>query len=202
MFDRCTDNAKRTFNEARRHSQRLNHDFLGTEHILLGLLDREGCHARALLGSLQIAPDRVRAEIDKLIRPGPSPATSGQLPFTPRAKKALEFSLEEAELLGSRVIGTEHLLLGLARETEGVASKALSACGFSIEKTRALAREQMEPESSAHLGDQSLTGSGDPRLEAYRLRVLEDAVKALAVLQEFELAAKVRDVARRHGSRM
>jgi len=201
MFDRLTDNAKSVLNKARQQSQRLNHEYLGTEHMLLGLLEVDGCHARVILESLRITPERVRSEIDKLIRPGPGLVTMGQLPFTPGARRVLEYSMEEAGSLGSTVLGTEHLLLGLAREIEGIASMALSACAMSLEKVRALAGEQLAPEDPAGRPGRILTGSRDHRSEAWRLRVLEEAVEALTEIQERQLAVELREVARKHGSR-
>lgn len=201
MFDRFTNHAKGVFNKARQQSQRLNHDFLGTEHILLGLIDEDGCRARSMLDSFRLTPDRLRSEIDKLIKPGSTGVGMGQLPFTPRAKKVLEYSMEEAGLLDSQHIGTEHLLLGLVRETEGVASKTLAACGLSIETARAFARANPNPEDDGGRTERSPTRPGDRGSEAWRLRILEDAVDALAMLMEFELGAKVREVARKHGSR-
>lgn len=180
MFDRFTDGAKRAMNEARRHAQRLNHEYLGTEHVLLGLLEEPGNHVCAMLESHQIKPDRLRSEVAKLVQPGSGLETTGQLPFTPGAKKSLEYSMEEALELRSTVLGTEHLLLGLARVPEGVASKALIASGFSLEKARALAKE-LGPEDG--------------------VRILEDAVEVLMFLQQAELAARVREVARKQGSR-
>jgi ATP-dependent Clp protease ATP-binding subunit ClpC len=200
MFDRLADDAKSALNKARQQSQRLNHDYLGTEHLLLGLLEVEGGRARSVLKSLQIDTNRLRSEIDALVRPGSTRTKMGQIPFTPRARKALEYSMEEAASLGTKVIGTEHLLLGLVREPEGVASKALSACGLSFENARALLRDEAGVEATEGTG-QRLTGAGDGRSEAWRVRVLEEAVDVLVELQESELAARMRELARKHGSR-
>lgn len=201
MFDRFTDHAKRVMNYARQHAQRLNHQYLGTEHILLGLLEERDCRGCTMLESLGMEPDRIRTEIEKLVKPDSNLVTMAALPFTPGAKKVLEYSMEEAGSLGSTVLGTEHVLLGLVRVTDGVASKALSACGMSLEKARALAREQSDPEDAARRTGRGLTRSGDHRSAAWRLHVLEDAVDALTELQELELAAKLREAARKHGSR-
>jgi len=201
MFDRFTDHAKRVMNLARQQAQRLNHQYLDTEHILLGLLDEKDCRGCAMLMSLGMEPDRIRTEVGKQVKPGSELVTMGALPFAPRAKKVLEYSMEEAASLGSTALGTEHVLLGLVRETAGVASKALSACGMSLEKVRALAREQANPEDAAGKTSRGLAGAGDHRSSAWRLRVLEDAVAALTELQELELAARLREAARKHGSR-
>lgn len=199
MFDRFTDHGTRAMTEASRHAVRLNHEYLGSEHMLLGLIEVDGCHARAILESLRVPPERVRAEMDRLLMPGPSLEPMPQMPFTLRAKKVLEYSMEEAGLLRSTVIGTEHILLGLVRDTEGVAGQVLSACGVWLDKARELARQQSDPEdASRRMGRNP---SGDHRSEAWRLRVLEEAADVLADLQESELGARVREVALKHGSR-
>ena len=201
MFDRFSDHSKRVMNKARQQVERWNHDYLGTEHLLLGLLEVEGCRARSMLESLQVDTRRVVTEIDTRVRPGSTRTKMGQIPFTPRARKALEYSLEAAASLGSRVIGTEHLLLGLVREPEGVASKALSACGLSFENARALLREEAGVEATEE-ASQRPTGAGDHRSEAWRVRILEAAVDVLVELRESELAVKLQELARKHGSRM
>lgn len=200
MFNRFTDHAKSALNKARQQSQRLNHDYLGTEHLLLGLLEVDSGRARSMLESLQIDTTRLRSEIDARVRPGSTPTGMGQIPFTPRARNALEHSMKEAASLGSTVIGTEHLLLGLVREPEGVASKALSACGLSVERARAFVSEGSGVQATREAG-QPPTESGDHRSEAWRVRILEDAVDVLVELRESELAVKLKELARKHGSR-
>ena len=194
MIDRFTESAKRAMNLARQNAQRLNHEYLGTEHILLGLLDEE-CRALSILDSLRIERGGLRAELAKLVEPGAGRAPVAALPFTPRSRKALEYTFEEALSLGSRVVGTEHLLLGLARVGNGVASEALSACGFSLANARVFAKEPGgSPEGPA---DAEITDFRSAR----RLHVLEEAVEALLAFQEPDLAAKLREVARKLGSR-
>lgn len=140
MFDRFTDNAKKCMNLARQESQRLHHEYLGTEHLLLGVIRVGDCAATGLLRRRGVDLDRVRLEVEKLVRSGPAAPAAGQLPFTPGAKKVLEHSMGEAANLGHNYIGTEHVLLGLIKQGEGIAAKALSAFDVRLEDVREDAR--------------------------------------------------------------
>ena len=106
---------------AKEEARRFNHDYIGTEHILLGLIREGEGVAAAVLQKLDVSLENIRLEIEKLVQPGPTTQIIGDIPFTPRAKKALELAAEEARSLGHNYIGTEHLLLGLIREGEGIA---------------------------------------------------------------------------------
>lgn len=135
MFDRFTDRARKVMGLARQECHRLNHDYIGTEHILLGLLDEgSGVASCALKNISDIG--KIRSAILSQITEGRTAVTMGQIPFTPRAKKVLELSFEEMGNLGHTYIGTEHLLLGLIREHEGVAARALAAAGVRVENVR------------------------------------------------------------------
>jgi ATP-dependent Clp protease ATP-binding subunit ClpA len=135
VFERFTDRARRVVVLAQEESRRLNHNFIGTEHILLGLIqEREGVAAQAL-GALGIRLEAVRARVEEIVGRGES-TPSGHIPFTPRAKKVLELSLREALQFGHNYIGTEHLLLGLIREGEGVAATVLVGLGADLESVR------------------------------------------------------------------
>ncbi|MBI4835043.1 MAG: ATP-dependent Clp protease ATP-binding subunit [Planctomycetes bacterium] len=137
MFDKFTDRARKVMSLARNEAQKLGHDSIGTEHILLALVrEGSGVAARALL-SMEIDLKKIAQEIEKKIPTEPKPATAGSLPFTPRAKRALEFSHEEAANLGHDYIGTEHLLLGLLKEQEGLAARTLISMGVKLEDIRA-----------------------------------------------------------------
>jgi Clp amino terminal domain, pathogenicity island component len=128
MFERFTDRARRVVVLAQEEARLLNHNYIGTEHILLGLIhEGEGVAAKAL-ESLGISLEAVRAEVEEIIGQGQT-AAIGQVPFTPRAKKVLELSLREALQLGHNYIGTEHILLGLIREGQGVAAQVLVKLG-------------------------------------------------------------------------
>ena len=136
MFDRFTDRAKKVMNLARQEAQRFNHEYLGTEHILLGLVQEGSGVAANVLKNMGIDLTKIRSEVEKIVKTGPSMVTMGQLPFTPRAKKVLELSMEEAGNLGHNYIGTEHLLLGLIKENEGIAAQVLMNLGVKLEDVR------------------------------------------------------------------
>ncbi|MFZ9697194.1 MAG: Clp protease N-terminal domain-containing protein, partial [Ilumatobacteraceae bacterium] len=135
MFERFTDRARRVVVLAQEEARLLNHSYIGTEHILLGLIhEGEGVAAKAL-ESLSISLEAVRAQVEDIIGQGGS-SPSGHIPFTPRAKKVLELSLREALQLGHNYIGTEHILLGLIREGEGVAAQVLVKLGADLGRVR------------------------------------------------------------------
>src|SRR3990170_4038492 len=135
MFERFTDRARRVVVLAQEEARMLSHNYIGTEHILLGLIhEGEGVAAKAL-ESLDISLEAVRAQVEEIIGQGQH-APSGHIPFTPRAKKVLELSLREALQLGHNYIGTEHILLGLIREGEGVAAQVLVKLGADLNRVR------------------------------------------------------------------
>ena len=135
MFERFTDRARRVVVLAQEEARLLNHNYIGTEHILLGLIhEGEGVAAKAL-ESLGISLEAVRDQVEEIIGQGGS-SPSGHIPFTPRAKKVLELSLREALQLGHNYIGTEHILLGLIREGEGVAAQVLTKLGADLSRVR------------------------------------------------------------------
>ena len=135
MFERFTDRARRVVVLAQEEARLLNHNYIGTEHILLGLIhEGEGVAAKAL-ESLSISLEAVRSQVEDIIGQGGS-SPSGHIPFTPRAKKVLELSLREALQLGHNYIGTEHILLGLIREGEGVAAQVLVKLGADLSRVR------------------------------------------------------------------
>ena len=135
LFERFTDRARRVVVLAQEEARLLNHNYIGTEHILLGLIhEGEGVAAKAL-ESLGISLQAVRDQVEEIIGQGGS-SPSGHIPFTPRAKKVLELSLREALQLGHNYIGTEHILLGLIREGEGVAAQVLTKLGADLSRVR------------------------------------------------------------------
>ena len=135
MFERFTERARQVVVLAQDEARGLEHNYIGTEHILLGLLREEEGLAARVLESLEITLEEVRAQVARVVGRGDD-VTSGQIPFTPRAKKVLELSLREATALGHNYIGTEHILLGLVRENEGVAARVLLDCGADAEEIR------------------------------------------------------------------
>ncbi len=136
MFERFTERARRVIILAQEEAKRLNHSAVGTEHILLGIIREGEGVASKVLESLNISPERVRAEIEGAIGRGER-SPHEEVAFTPRAKKVLELALDEARRLGHNYIGTEHLLLGLIREGEGVAARVLEAMGADLDRVRA-----------------------------------------------------------------
>jgi hypothetical protein len=135
MFERFTDRARRVVVLAQEEARLLNHNYIGTEHILLGLIHEGEGVAYLALTELGISLDGVRAQVEAEIGQG-SEAPGGHIPFTPRAKKVLELSLREALQLGHNYIGTEHILLGLIREGEGVAAQVLVGLGAGLDRVR------------------------------------------------------------------
>ena len=155
MFERFTDRARRVVVLAQEEARMLNHNYIGTEHILLGLIhEGEGVAAKAL-ESLGISLEAVRAQVEEIIGQGQQ-APSGHIPFTPRAKKVLELSLREALQLGHNYIGTEHILLGLIREGEGVAAQVLVKLGADLNRVR----QQVIQLLSGYQGKEAATSSG------------------------------------------
>jgi len=136
MFERFTDRARRAVVLAEEEARALHHNYIGTEHILLGLIgEGEGVAAQAL-ESLGISLDGVRQQVEQIIGQGQQEPWSGQIPYTPRAKKVLELALREAKQLHHNYIGTEHILLGLLRERDGVAAQTLTALGADLNSVR------------------------------------------------------------------
>ncbi|GIL30348.1 ATP-dependent Clp protease ATP-binding subunit [Actinocatenispora comari] len=155
MFERFTDRARRVVVLAQEEARMLNHNYIGTEHILLGLIhEGEGVAAKAL-ESLGISLEGVRQQVEEIIGQGQQ-APSGHIPFTPRAKKVLELSLREALQLGHNYIGTEHILLGLIREGEGVAAQVLVKLGADLNRVR----QQVIQLLSGYQGGKEAAGAG------------------------------------------
>src|SRR5512133_170495 len=154
MFERFTDRARRVVVLAQEEARHLDHNYIGTEHLLLGLVhEAEGVAAQAL-AQLGVSLEAVRAQVEEIIGRGQS-APTGHIPFTPRSKKVLELSLREALQLGHNYIGTEHILLGLIREGEGVAAQVLVKLGADLNRVRQQVLQQLSGSS----------GSGDPGRE-------------------------------------
>ncbi len=219
MFERFTDRARRVVVLAQEEARMLNHAHIGTEHLLLGLVhEGEGVAARAL-ESLNISLSAVRREVEEIIGRGDQPP-SGHIPFTPRAKKVLELSLRESNQLGHSYIGTEHILLGLLREGEGVAAQVLVKMGTDLNRVRQQVTELLHghsgerPPSRRRLrarpaGDiPDLLDALDQRLEAIErwvgmrpdLRDLDEGIarvrrekEAAIEAQDFKTAAALRD---------
>jgi ATP-dependent Clp protease ATP-binding subunit ClpC len=136
MYERFTDRARKVMQLANQEAQRFNHEYIGTEHMLLGLVKEGTGVAANVLKNLEVDLRKIRLEVEKLVQSGPEMITMGKLPQTPRAKKVIEFSMEEARNLNHNFVGTEHILLGLLREQEGVAAQVLMNLGLKLEEVR------------------------------------------------------------------
>ncbi|MFP6621609.1 MAG: ATP-dependent Clp protease ATP-binding subunit [Pirellulaceae bacterium] len=136
MYERFTDRARKVMQLANQEAQRFNHEYIGTEHILLGLVKEGSGVAANVLKNLDVDLRKIRLEVEKLVQSGPEMVTMGKLPQTPRAKKVIEYSMEEARNLNHNYVGTEHILLGLLREQEGVAAQVLLNLGLKLDEVR------------------------------------------------------------------
>jgi ATP-dependent Clp protease ATP-binding subunit ClpC len=136
MYERFTDRARKVMQLANQEAQRFNHEYIGTEHILLGLVKEGSGVAANVLKNLDVDLRKIRLEVEKIVQSGPDLVTMGKLPQTPRAKKVIEYAMEEARNLNHNYVGTEHLLLGLLREQEGVAAQVLMNLGLKLEDVR------------------------------------------------------------------
>lgn len=145
MFNKFTERAKKVILLAKEEAKRFNHDYIGTEHILLGLVREGEGVAAAVLHNLGLNSEVIRLEIEKVVQPGASIMISGDVPFTPKAKKVIELAMDEARSLGHSYVGTEHILLGLIREGEGVASVVLINLGLDLNKVRSEIMELLGP---------------------------------------------------------
>ena len=167
MFDRFTDRAKKVMSFARQEAMKFNHEYIGTEHILLGLVQEGSGVAANVLKNMSVDLEKIRHEVEKIVKTGPSMVTMGQLPFTPRAKKVLELSMEEASQLSHNYIGTEHLLLGLIRENEGIAAQVLTNLGVKLDEVREevlefLGASENNEEEEASSGESMGSGPREP----------------------------------------
>ncbi|MBM4108511.1 MAG: ATP-dependent Clp protease ATP-binding subunit [Phycisphaerae bacterium] len=162
MFERFTDRARKVMALANQEAQRLNHEYIGTEHILLGLV-KEGSGVGAnVLKNLDVDLRKVRLEVEKLVKPGPEMVTMGKLPQTPRAKKVIEYAIEEARNLNHNYVGTEHLLLGLLREHDGVAAQVLMNLGLKLEDVREEVLNLLGAGTEGGEGAAEAPGAGGP----------------------------------------
>ena len=161
FYNRFSERAQRAILIAQEEAKRLNHDYVGTEHVLLGLVALNEGVAAQVLANLTVDLKRVRAEIEKIVGTGDNMMQLGEIPFTPRAKKVLELAVEEAQKMGHTYVGTEHILLGLIREEEGVAARVLENLGVRMEVVReevlnllgeAEGKEQQQQQQQQHTG--------------------------------------------------
>ena len=167
MYERFTDRARKVMQLANQEAQRFNHEYIGTEHILLGLVKEGSGVAANVLKNLDVDLRKIRIEVEKIVQTGPDMVTMGKLPQTPRAKKVIEYAMDEARNLNHNYVGTEHLLLGLLREQEGVAAQVLMNLGMKLEDVRdevlnllGHGMESAEPGSEERGGGGAAAGAG------------------------------------------
>jgi ATP-dependent Clp protease ATP-binding subunit ClpA len=174
VFERFTDRARRVVVLAQEEARMLNHGYIGTEHILLGLIQENDGVAAKALESLGVSLEAVRSQVEEIIGQGQA-APTGHIPFTPRAKKVLELSLREALQLGHNYIGTEHILLGLIREGEGVAAQVLQKLGADLNRVRQAVLQLLEGYTrTARPPESEMAGSVE---RAERLERIEERAK-------------------------
>lgn len=149
MFERFTDRARRVVVQAQEEARTRGHDHVGTEHVLLGLVHDSGGVAAKALESLQISAEVVRQRVDELTGPGER-APSGRIPFTPQSKEVLKLALQESRALGHNYVGTEHILLGLIRDGDGVAAQVLAALGADLTRTSEQVNRLLEEYRRTH----------------------------------------------------
>ena len=175
MFERFTDRARKVMQLANQEAQRFNHEYIGTEHVLLGLVKEGSGVAANVLKNLEVDLRKIRLEVERIVQPGAGGdhVVMGRLPHTPRAKKVIEYSIEEARNLNHNYVGTEHLLLGLLREQEGVAAQVLMNLGLKLDDVREevlnlLGHNPMPNENEG--GDRSEKSSGGERASGGRTK--------------------------------
>jgi ATP-dependent Clp protease ATP-binding subunit ClpC len=176
VFERFSDHARRVVVLAQEEARALGHDYIGTEHILLGLLHNSDATAGRVLATLKVTPEAVRERVGEYSPPDDK-KPGGHVPFSPRAKKTLELSLREALQLGHNYIGSGHILLGLIREERGTAAKVLSELGVELEAARNLVGDPGE-----HAESQSPSpgvGPGPLSVVAGRLTAIEERLSAI-----------------------
>ncbi len=167
MFNRFTERARKVIVYAKEEARRFNHDYIGTEHLLLGLVREGEGVAAAVLQKLGLDLETIRIEVEKMVQPGPQTQVLGDIPFTPRSKKALELSAEEARALGHNYIGTEHLLLGLVKEGEGMAYRVLLNLGLDLGKLRNEVMELLGSGIPGYGSQEPVKSDKTPAIDAY-----------------------------------
>ncbi len=179
MFERFTDRARRVVVLAQEEARLLGHNYIGTEHVLLGLIHEDEGVAAQALDSLGVSLGAVRAQVEEIVGPGET-VPAGHIPFTPRSKKVLELSLRESLALGHNYIGTEHLLLGLVREGEGVGAQVLKRLGVELTRVRQRVVELLSGHDPAEGGRGAASpGSGVGANAALTDAILDALVAAL-----------------------
>jgi ATP-dependent Clp protease ATP-binding subunit ClpA len=200
MYERFTDRARKVMQLANQEALRFNHEYIGTEHVLLGLIKEGSGVAAHTLKNMDVDLRKIRLEVEKLVQSGPDMVISGKLPQTPRAKKVIEYAMQEARDLNHNYVGTEHILLGLMREQEGVAAQILMNLGLKLEEVRA---EVLNLLGHGIEGAEGRTESGSRNLGAWRPAEELSGEKArVPMFDQFtERARKVFQLSNQEGQR-
>lgn len=208
MYEQFTDRARKIMQLANQEALRFNHEYVGTEHLLLGLVKEGTGVAGIVLANLGVELRKVRLEVEKIVQAGPDKISGGKLPMTPRMKKAIEYAYEEARFLAHDHVGTEHLLLGLVRESEGVAALVLMNLGLRLQVVREEVLNLLgNPEAAVKAGPAPVLPRPPVDLEhmpTYARWLAEELDRLVARIQidkeefvasvDFENAAYLRDV--------
>jgi len=215
MFEKFTDRARKVMSLARQESQRLNCEVIGTEHILLGLVQEGGGVATKALAKFNVDLNRVRHLVERCVSPSTSPTvTLGQIPFSPRAKRVIELAGEEASRMRSDVIGTGHLLLACLVEDDGIAAKVLRSCDVNVpglqkvvqdleEEGQTVTRPAASMKTKIHVTfykKASTLPAGQPYLVADSLMFVQSASIAIEGLSEDKKLNALSELARQHGA--
>jgi ATP-dependent Clp protease ATP-binding subunit ClpC len=204
MYERFTDRARKVMQLANQEAQRFNHEYIGTEHILLGLIKEGSGVAANVLRNLDVDIRTIRLEVERIVQHGPrdDAYVMGTLPKTPRSKKAIEFAIEEAKGLKHNYVGTEHLLLGLLREEQGVAAQVLINLGMRLGDVREEVLNLLgHPWSGPNAVREAAPAprpaaeppAGPPDVLADHIKWLRGLMDRAVAESDFELAAEVRD---------
>jgi ATP-dependent Clp protease ATP-binding subunit ClpA len=177
MFERFTDRSRRVVVLAQEEARMLNHEYVGTEHILLGLIREDGGVAAQALESLGISEETAHQQVEEIVGRGQTGPARGHLPFTPEGKKVLQLSLREAIALGHGYVGTEHILLGLIREDEGVATRVLNGLGVDPNRIR---QQVIRLVSARHIHEQPGTGRAGGRGKRKQLSELRSQLDSVS----------------------
>src|SRR5215468_3251379 len=178
MHDKFTERVRKVMYLAREEAARLQHDYIGTEHLLLGVIREGEGIAATVLNNLGLDLDAIRQAVESMVASTGGTLTIGEIPFTPRAKRVLELSVDEARQLGHNYVGTEHLLLGLIREGEGVAARVLENLGVDLTKVRSHVIRLLGESGAATTGGSTSTGTGrskTPTLDEFGLNLTQAA---------------------------
>jgi len=189
MYDRFTDRARKVMQLANEEAQRFNHEYIGTEHILLGLIKEGSGVAAIVLKNIGIDLQRTRNEVEKILHAGADVVAEGKLPQTPRAKQVIQYAMEEARSLNHDYVGTEHLLLGLIREEEGVASQVFKNLGLAVGAVRQDVLSLLGQHGKVANGSHPAAAMSEETLKLYLktfLRHLQTNLKGKGLSSELE----------------